>query len=232
MKLKLYKPFEKWYHGGTIWIYSDPHFEDPDCLKMNEHWPTPEEQVNIINKFVGKNDTFICLGDIGNEEWVKKIKGYKVLLLGNHDKGVSNYLKKWYLGVSHKDKFDKPFDTYQDAFDYRYEMIGDGITDAYDLMILNNGMFDEVYEGPLFINEKICLSHEPINLGFGINIHGHDHNPHNLINKHNDNYIRINVCSNVREFKPKRIDDLISGFKTIDLHRMTINEATRKAKGK
>lgn len=98
MKYKLYNNFEHWKAKGIIWLFSDPHFDDEDCKLINGEWPTPEKQVEIINKFVGKNDTIIFLGDIGNPEWIKKIKGYKVLLLGNHDKGVSNYLKKYILG--------------------------------------------------------------------------------------------------------------------------------------
>ena len=37
--------------------------------------------------------------------------------------------------------------------------------------------FDEIYTGPLFIAEKILLSHEPVyGLSWCLNIHGHDHN--------------------------------------------------------
>ena len=93
MKIKLYKHFEHWYHGGTIWLYSDPHFGDPD--NGTHWWPTDYEQVGMINKGLGRNDTIIFLGDIGDVEYIKKIKGYKVLIMGNHDKGASNYLKKY-----------------------------------------------------------------------------------------------------------------------------------------
>ena len=47
---------------------------------------TPEEQLSIINGIVMKNDTFICLGDVGSPEYIKDIKARKkILILGNHD---------------------------------------------------------------------------------------------------------------------------------------------------
>lgn len=81
---------------------------------MDHGWITLQEQVAIINGIVMKNDTFICLGDVGKPEHIKDIKARKrILILGNHDaKG------------------------------------------AY------NNYFDEIYTGPLFIAEKILLSHE------------------------------------------------------------------------
>ena len=35
---------------------------------MSPDWINPQEQVAIINSMVMKNDTFICLGDVGNPE--------------------------------------------------------------------------------------------------------------------------------------------------------------------
>ena len=226
MKVKLYKPFEQWYHGGTIWLISDTHFADPDCEYMCDHWPTPEEHIKIINKYVGKNDTLIHLGDVGDFNWAKHLKGYKVLLLGNHDKGASNYQKKWNFYVTENDKFDREFKTYEEAKEYLDEMSSDGIN-TRDIRIISNGLFNEVYEGPIFINEKICLSHEPIDLKFGINIYGHVHQGERSISWANTR-AQINVCSDVRGFKPVRLDDLISEFKTIDIHRVIIDKASKK----
>lgn len=89
----LYDSFAKrWYRpGGTIWFYSDPHFSDEEMVHLRKNYIGDEEQVKAINKKVGKNDTIIFLGDIGNVEWIKKIRGYKVLIMGNHDAGASNY---------------------------------------------------------------------------------------------------------------------------------------------
>lgn len=133
----LYLPFQKWSAKGSVYIYSDPHFGDWESytfrgLSTNK---TKEEldlfQVNNINKKVTKQDTIIFLGDIGEPELLKKVRGYKVLIMGNHDKGASIY---------------KEF-------------------------------FDEIYEGPLMISDRIILSHEPIIPlpPYLFNIHGHDH---------------------------------------------------------
>ena len=47
--------------------------------------------MRLLNSCIGKKDTFICLGDVGNVDIVKKIKGYKVLICGNHDSGTGKY---------------------------------------------------------------------------------------------------------------------------------------------
>lgn len=86
----LYPCFQHW--PGTVWFYSDPHFND-DHLKQYRNNITAEEQVKRINSKVGKNGTIVFLGDIGDLEFVKKLKGYKVLIMGNHEKGASNYMK-------------------------------------------------------------------------------------------------------------------------------------------
>lgn len=175
MKVKLYKPFE--HYKSPVWLYSDTHFEDSDCPLMDPEWPGPDEQVKSINSRVGRCDTLIILGDIGNPEYLKKLRGYKVLVLGNHDKGVSNY---------------EPY-------------------------------VDEIYEGPLFISNKILLSHEPIDLPFGINIHGHNHSGE-ILERDNEDFFSYNVCSNVIGYKPVRLDEIVSLYKVKDIHRLTIDK--------
>jgi len=192
MKLKLYNQFRHWLNGGVIWVYSDPHFGDSDCELMDKNWPSPEFQVHNINSCVGKKDTLVILGDIGDETWIPKIKGHKILVLGNHDKGVSRY-----------EKYDSSF------------------------TLINPGMFDEVYDGPLFINDKILLSHEPIELKFGINIHGHCHSGKYM--EGDDRYwTRFNVCSNIIGFTPIRLDNLVGSTTCKGIHRLTIDEASTK----
>ena len=87
----LYDCFAHWYHGGTIYFYSDPHFNDTNVKAMRKNYIGDEEQVKRIRSKVGKNDTLIILGDVGDKEFLKKIRGYKVLILGNHDSGASTY---------------------------------------------------------------------------------------------------------------------------------------------
>lgn len=69
---------------------SDCHLEDPDCKLMDPNWPEPEEYMRCFDG-MGKNDTLIVLGDVGNPEWFTRVRSHKVLLLGNHDAGPSFY---------------------------------------------------------------------------------------------------------------------------------------------
>lgn len=70
----LYKPFKKWADTGSIYILSDLHFDDADCRLMDRNWISPHMQIERINSVVGKNDTFVCLGDVGKAEYVSSIK--------------------------------------------------------------------------------------------------------------------------------------------------------------
>ena len=65
----LYEPFRHWSDGGSVYILSDLHFDDEDCKFKSPDWITPEEQLSVINGIVMKNDTFICLGDVGKPEY-------------------------------------------------------------------------------------------------------------------------------------------------------------------
>lgn len=82
----LYDCFKHWTANGSLFILSDPHFCDEDCKKMDKNWIDPDEHVAIINKTAHKNDTLLLLGDLGDPEYVKKIKAKIVLVTGNHDK--------------------------------------------------------------------------------------------------------------------------------------------------
>lgn len=95
----LYDCFKHWAEKGSVYIMSDPHFDDKDTKLMNPDWISSEEQVSIINKTCPKGNTLILLGDIGNPEWVKKIKAKKILISGNHD-AITKY----------KELFDEIYD--------------------------------------------------------------------------------------------------------------------------
>ena len=89
----LYDNFKHWFHDnrGQVYFYSDPHFADEEMKYIRKNYIGDEEQVRRINSQIGKYDTLVILGDVGDVEWVKKLRGYKVLIMGNHDKGASNY---------------------------------------------------------------------------------------------------------------------------------------------
>lgn len=174
----LYDIFNKnWVkEGGTIWLYSDPHFGDLDSyiLRFPDYFssiPYEEEylryaiqgldemQIKHINSKCGKNDTLIILGDVGEENCVARLKArYKVLIMGNHDKGASNY----------KRNLAKVSTTIWDE-GKKYTFVNEVPSDD------DNHLFDEVYAGGLQIGEKIYLSHEPVKNRYCLNIHGHRH---------------------------------------------------------
>lgn len=183
----LYEPFRHWAAGGSVYILSDMHFGDKDCKLMDEDWVTPGEQVKIINSAVKKCDTFVCLGDVGNAEYIGQLRSHlKILILGNHDKKSA----------------------YKDYF-------------------------DEIYDGPLFISDRILLSHEPIDgLPWCLNIHGHDHSNSE---KHTEGCNHLNLAANVCGYTPVSLGKLIkagalSGIDSI--HRITIDRAIEKKKTK
>ena len=88
--------------------------------------------------------------------------------------------------------------------------------------------FDEIFTGPLFISEKLLLSHEPI-YGFDwcFNIHGHDHNF-----KHVGDANHMNITANVVGYRAVNLwtDVIRMGYlRHVDgLHRVTINAASQK----
>ncbi len=187
----LYDKFKPWSAKGSVYLISDTHFEDADCKLMDNKWISPQEHIDVIKKYVHKNDTLIHLGDVGNPEWMAQIKTHKVLIMGNHDETATKF---------------KPY-------------------------------FDEIYTGPLFIAEKILLSHEPIINGSAwFNIHGHDHNKLSYTEWQNDNgfsesWNELNLAANVVDYK---VYNLGYGIKNgllsyVDgVHRLTIDKASSK----
>lgn len=238
-KIKLYDDYGYDFNYlekcDCAWVYSDPHFDDPDCNIMDPNWPTPEEQIKKINSKVGKNDALIILGDVGNPKYIKYLKGkFKILLLGNHDKGKSNYEKEILAKDFDMKAFDDDPDLLKEILQKQYPEAKIEIYENYDfhapfthfVAYITTGFFDKVYEGPVFINEKVLLSHEPIKLDFGLNIHGHDHAGVRATYWAQERKADINVCSNVIGFEPQRLDKLIGEFKTNTIHRNYIDRKT------
>lgn len=226
---QLYKCFQHWSEKGTVWVYSDPHFNDEEAANYGRI--SDEEQLKLINSKVGKNDTIIILGDVGDLSYARRIKGYKVLVCGNHDLGASNYQRE----IKHFN-FDIQKSSKDSVIAWAKETYPEcaiEVEEGYDLthspfhfwsVKVDNKLFDEVYTGPLFIGEKLLLSHEPINFSFALNLHGHCHN-----GQQNSNH--INCCSNVINYIPVSLNQICkSGVlkKVETLHRATIDTATER----
>ena len=228
----MYKIFDHWHKEGTLWIYSDPHFDDAELAAGVANRPSAEEQVKMINAKVGKKDTIIFLGDIGNVEWVKKIRGYKVLIMGNHDAGRTNYERTTYHEMFEADRDEEGV---RDAMARLYPNCRYFVEEGWGFhapfewwdAYADNQLFDEVFEGPVMIGEKLILSHEPVDIPWAFNIHGHDHAGAKRKN-------HLNVCADVIGYTPINMNQFmksgaLSHIETI--HRETIDKATvRKAK--
>lgn len=231
----LYKIFDHWHQEGTLWIFSDPHFGDSD-LEMGIHnRPSAAEIVQRINVKCGRKDTLICLGDIGDVEYVKLLRAkHKILICGNHDAGRTNYERQIISRKFPQEIFqrDEALLEMQRAYPgCRYT-----ISDEYDFendnyiwaVKADNMLFDEVYEGPLMIAEKLILSHEPVDVPWAYNIHGHIHD-----SKHKNDKRHFNVCSDAIGYVPINMNQWMKqGYLSHieSIHRTTIDKATERKK--
>lgn len=229
----LYNIFNRLWGMQTIWLYSDPHFGETEEESGLVNKPTDAEQVQRINSKVGRKDTIIFLGDIGDPSWLKGIRGYKVLITGNHDTGISNY---------QRNRFQRSFDADEWQKDEVYLKMKQEYPDYcvtvekfYDfrkpytkwVATMDNQLCDEVYSGPLTIGPKLILSHEPIEVDGMFNIHGHVHSL--VLSTDRD----LNVCSMNTNYIPVNLNQLMKHgltSKVDSIHRITIDNATARKK--
>lgn len=226
LKIKLYPCFKHWLEFNNIWLFSDPHFNDPEMVHLRKNYISDEEQIKKINAKVGKKDLLICLGDVGDISFISKLKaGYKVLIKGNHDdKGDSYYQREVIERFSNEHMSSDDYSLLANAvISGKVDEIT-RINKKYTT-VEDNRLFDEVYSGPVWIAEKILLSHEPIDIPYAFNIHGHDHS--NWF----DNGQHLNLCAEHIDYTPVSLIKLIKDgtfSKVDDIHRMTIDRATNK----
>ena len=174
----LYDCFQHWGEKNAVWVISDTHFGDKDIQKAFPNRPSDEELIKNINQKVGKNGTLLLLGDVGDIECAKRLKGYKVLICGNHDTNITSYEE----------------------------------------------IFDEVYTGAIIISKKILLSHEPLDISWAFNIHGHDHAGAKRKG-------HLNVCADVIGYTPIHFNQFLksgASSKIQTIHRKTIDFATER----
>ena len=233
----VYKSFlERWDGLQTCWIISDTHFGDKDLKQGIHNHPSDEELVKNINAKCGKTDLLIHLGDVGDVSYVKQLRAKrKILVMGNHDSGRSNYER-----VKSNRIFDQAEYSRNEALfemkrlhpNCRYS-----IDVAYSFhapfecwkISADNCLFDEIYEGPAMIGEKLILSHEPIkNCPWVFNLHGHVHDRR----AKNDKY-HFNCCLNAINYEPINFNKWMKEGHLAPvgtLHRDTIDHATDRAK--
>ena len=230
----LYKIFDHWHAEGTLFIFSDPHFGDSDLEMGIRNRPSPAEIVQRINAKCGRKDTLICLGDVGDVEYVKLLRAKrKILICGNHDAGRTNYERQTFTKIFDKEYYTKDMAYHAVAGLYPgwHISIGEGFDlhspFEYWKVTADNMLFDEVYEGPLMIAEKLILSHEPVDVPWAYNLHGHDHKGHKRKN-------HTNVCVDVTGYQPINMNQWMKSGAMAHvetIHRDTIDKATvRKQK--
>lgn len=222
---------ERWGQSQSCYIYSDPHFSDEDLECGIENRPSDEEQIKNINSCAGRKDTLIVLGDVGNIECVRRLRAArKILIMGNHDLGRTNYERKIEKKIFDQDEYTKEqvmeemktlFPNWKISIEESWEFHSPFKRwNAY----ADNCLFDEVYEGALIIGEKLILSHEPVEIPWLYNIHGHDHAGRKRQN-------HLNVCSDVIGYKPINLNQFLKSgpsAKIQSIHRVTIDKATER----
>lgn len=182
----LYPCFQHWSELGAVYLVSDTHFKDLDRDYMGYHISN-EDQWYFLNDTCHRFDTLIHLGDVGDLNYIKRLRCYKVLIMGNHDQSIEKMQE----------------------------------------------VFDEVYSGPLWISQKLVLSHEQIwshcfesAEPIAFNIHGHDHNKGNKETKYS-----LNLAQNVYGYVPLNLNQFIKSGKLKEInsiHRVTIDRATER----
>ena len=231
----LYKIFDHWHAEGTLFIFSDPHFGDDELTTGIRNRPSPAEIVQRINAKCGRKDTLICLGDVGDVEYVKMLRAKrKILICGNHDAGRTNYERQTWTEIFDQSRYQR-----EDALlemKRKYPNCRYTISEGYQLhspfeywqVTADNMLFDEVYEGPLMIAEKLILSHEPVDVPWAFNIHGHNHSGKSVGKRH------LNVCADVIGYVPINMNQWMKSGAMAHvetIHRDTIDKATvRKQK--
>lgn len=228
----LYNRFSHWSSGNGVFILGDTHFGEQDLKDAYPMRPSDEELVKRINSKAGKDSTLIILGDVGDVSYVRKLRAaYKILILGNHDLGATKYKREFAFK-----RYDANIWTKQEAIKDMEKLYPGWNLDCssnysdflYWGIKADNGLFNEVYAGPLMINEKILLSHEPIpNCSWVYNCHAHVHDPHI---KDDTYHFNFNIDGK-QHYEPWNFNQWLKEGHTSkiqSLHRQTIDGATKR----
>lgn len=158
--------------SNTFFI-ADTHFGHDKIIRFeNRPFKDAAEMNSVIienwNKTVKQNDTVFVLGDfaVADEnmikEWVSGLNGYKILVLGNHDR---NYSYSWWR----ESGFDE-VSAYPIIYNEWYIL-------SHEPLYINSNMpyaniFGHVHSNPSYLkfsSQSFCVSAERINytpLGF------------------------------------------------------------------
>lgn len=174
---------------------SDLHFGHANIIQYcNRPFASVDEMnaalIERWNDTVSDDDTVYVVGDFAMGKIAetlplgKQLKGYKILILGNHDRPFDNW--------------DKWIDRYQEVFD---EVIPGQITQLFGRPF---AICHFPFEGDSH-DEDRYVDHRPIDYGYPL-IHGHVHDAWKI----KDN--QFNVGVDVNDFRPVHIDEIRSSF--------------------
>ena len=242
MKLPgIYEIFQnEWEKCQDLFLISDTHFNDEELYIGTKKAirASAEDYIKLINSKCGKTSGLIHLGDVGDLNCISKLRaGYKMLILGNHDVGHTIYQRKIHKKIFDANKYNKQdiIEIMKNEYPNCYISISDIYYDVqhvpftYYIAFADNKLFDRVFQGPVIIGEKLILSHEPVDVPWAFNIHGHVHSGKPMSdNRH------FNVCGEARKcYEPVNLNQFMkAGFmaKIQTIHRDTIDKATTRAR--
>lgn len=152
---------------SQVFFIADTHFGHPNIIQYEKRpFQSVQEMDTILienwNKTVNKDDKIYMLGDFafGNKEYIidiiSKLKGYKILILGNHDRSHS---LSWWQSSGFNEVINYPV-IYEEWFILSHEPL-----------YINNSMpyaniFGHVHANPLYqdySSQSFCVSVERIN---------------------------------------------------------------------
>lgn len=242
MKLPgIYEIFQnEWEKCQDLFLISDTHFNDEELYIGTKKAirASAEDYIKLINSKCGKTSGLIHLGDVGDLNCISKLRaGYKMLILGNHDIGHTIYQRKIHKKIFDANKYNKQdiIEIMKNEYPNCHISISDICYDVqyvpftYYIAFADNRLFDRVFQGPVIVGEKLILSHEPVDVPWAFNIHGHVHHGDPM----SDNQ-HFNVCGEARKcYEPVNLNQFMkAGFmaKVQTIHRDTINKATKRAR--
>lgn len=201
-----------------MFLISDIHFKHPAAFKfapsrieaVKTHYGlndnVSDEKLlelfdNMIvekwNERVKDDDVIYCLGDVFakgvDEKLLRKLRGQKTLIVGNHDRSFSLYEKLgWNVVLIVNDNNPKRSYLIEEHCGKKIMFSHYPIfhSDEYDREIVQ---FEKAHLCSLFVEEK-CE----------VNIHGHIHDADT------SNQLSINVCVEKTGFAPVKIEELLS----------------------
>ncbi|BBI31904.1 metallophosphoesterase [Cohnella abietis] len=145
-----------------VFFISDHHFGHKNIIDF-ESRPFKEvdemttEMIAKWNSVVGENDKVFHLGDFSflNKEKTKaivdKLNGYKILILGNHDRGRS---RSWWLDVGFNEVSEYPI-IYNNFFFLSHEPMY--MNKHMPFVNVHGHIHGQKYEGKNYFN--VCVEH-------------------------------------------------------------------------